>query len=382
MDAVSYTRFGQSMALVNALIGFAAGWINQSQMRFAIHGADANVQAAKTVALLVNVVVGSLALAMWSWMSLHNTWLAEGLLYTAMLCGLMAAADVLAIPRPGRFVLMELMRALALVATIGLSIAWVGALTTSLALMCFATSYVVPLVLPLSTRLRNPTRNSSGSLSWSLVSKGLKQWWLYGWPVGAWICVTSLMQVVDRMVVEATYGASASAQYIALFELYFRGVSLVLFPAVMASYPEIIRRWTAGHRDTALSLTRNVGLIQVALLAPLVVACVITTGWAGMALGMPVGGGVNKWLVAEFVAAAVIWQLVLIVHKPLELLQRTGLMLAFAVAAFAVFLISLWFFRGGPISLIPAAYITSGLAYLLLCLFSFRWVGLTSTASV
>lgn len=368
MTPDAFTRYGQGMALVNALIGFAAGWMNQSQMRFVHQPEQAQLRAAKGMAFLVNMIGGT-ALVAAVGIGAGDGWWSEIALYAAMLAGLMFTTDALARQSTARFVSMELARSVLLVVAILLAALVFPTLPASVVLTSVAASYLTPLAWSL------PSLRGLGELlprSAMTRAKGLfGSMWRFGWPVGAWICLTSAMQIIDRSFARHVFGVEASAHYIAVFEIYFRGVSLVVFPLLMAAYPEMIRRWSSGDREGALQLGRRVQRLQVYAFVP----CVLLSGLSVEVL-MPILGKAaapsDRIMAGTFAAGAIIWQWVLAAHKPLELDHRTPAMLLLALASLTVFAAMLWAVGSSGLVSIAAAYVVSGLAYVVGCRFAVR----------
>lgn len=363
MTAEEFTRYGQGMALVNALIGFAAGWMNQSQMRFVHQSEQAELRVAKGLAFIANLLGGALlvgAVGLWAG---AGGW-TEILLYAAMLTGLMVTTDALARQATRRFVSMELARSALLVGAILLAAYAFQSLSSRLVLMVVALSYLAPVAWHLPALGRLGERHL---VIISLQVKGLfAALWRFGWPVGAWICLTSAMQILDRSFARQTFGVEASAHYIAVFEVYFRGVSLVLFPLLMAAYPEMIKRWSSGNRDGAIRLGRRVHRLQAYAFVPCVLLSGLSVDWLMPILGKTAAPS-DRIMAATFACGAIIWQWALVAHKPLELEHRTPVMLILALVSVATFAATLWTAgRFGLVS-VATAYVVSGLTYIVGC---------------
>lgn len=366
MAPEAFTRYGQGMALVNALIGFSAGWINQSQIRFVHQRDQRQMRTAKGIALLFNLA-GGVGLIAITGILAGSEWWSEIFLFSAMLIGMMLTTDALARQFTARFVAMELARSVFFVAAILLAVLEFTTLPVNLVLASVGLSYLTPLPWSMHT-LRRPHRLFSRR---SLVrARGLlKSMWQFGWPVGAWICLISLMQVFDRSFVREVFGVEASAHYIALFEIYFRGVSLVTFPFVMSAYPEMIKLWAGGDREGALQLERHVERLQGFAFVPCVLISALSVEVSMPILGKAAAPG-DEILAGMFAAGAIIWQRVLAVHKPLELCHRTIAMLFLALASLTVFAGVLLAVGSSGLIGVAATYIVSGLVYIVCCRFA------------
>jgi O-antigen/teichoic acid export membrane protein len=372
MDASSYTSLGHSMAFVNAVIAFGAGWVNQSQIRF-IEVCNRIPLSGRFIAVLANINLGIIAIFLWSFSSRSDGWLYEAFLYVAMLVGLVVSTEALAYQRSSRYMWMELCRSMTLIATVFIAIATSSAITKDIALICIATSYLIPLGIPALLGRVKHLRPNAAEINWKEAVAGARAMWRYGWPLGLWICLVSLMQVLDRFAMDHAYGSGTAAQYIALFEVYFRGTALLLFPFVMASFPEMIKRWGKGEHLAAIALVKTIIKLHATLLLPLAGLCSLTSDWSTIVFGNTMQQ-VDPIVIALLVAGSVIWQIALIAHKPLELTQHTRLMLGFAIVALIVFAAVLFAAIAISPTLVPLAYVFSGLAYWALCAIAFRTI--------
>lgn len=362
MTSEGFTSYGQSLALVNALIGLAAGWLNQSQMRFA-HLADRrHLWLAKFLAVIVNSAVG-IALVSVGAYSFGLSPVACSVLYVAMLVGLVVTTDALAMQRHGRFMAMEIARAAVVIGSVVIYERIAEVPESRIVVGIIAISYLVPVGMAANRRFGHWSGESirSGLVD---ATRVLRKLWRFGWPVGLWIFLSSAMQILDREFTERVFGSHESARYIALFEIYFRGVSLAMFPLVMVAYPEMIRRWSNGESVAVAALARRILMMQLGSLVPVALVSAWSVGIVMPMLGMHVRDG-DGLLACLLALSAVIWQLVLMANKPLELNGRTVAMLAVMLATQVVFLLGLFLGKDLGLKAAPVAYIASGFFYIL-----------------
>lgn len=195
----------------------------------------------------------------------------------------------------------------------------------------------------------------------------LYTFWTYGWPLSLWLGFMSMFRVTDRYLIQHFYTFEQTGVYASLYDLVIRSYSLLLFPITSAVHPRIMSAWNSGQQKQAISIIRWTLFAQSSLFILLVVACALTAprivglvlsnsdvSASGLIIPLAVGGG--------------LWQMALIVHKPLEMTENSRLMLLAIVGALGInVLINYW---GLPrYGVIVAAYSTSVAAcfYMLLC---------------
>lgn len=162
----------------------------------------------------------------------------------------------------------------------------------------------------------------------------LARLWRYGAPLALWMAISILLNLSDRFLIDLLLSREEVGLYSAIYDVVYRGTGLLLAPVVLAAHPVIMNSWNQGDVKAAKHTIRNAGLLMAVL------GAILMVGWVAMAnpvVALIAGSqaahlGGLVWPVA---AGAVAWQVAMVGHKPLELLERTGLMVVLVAVALA-----------------------------------------------
>lgn len=200
--------------------------------------------------------------------------------------------------------------------------------------------------------------------------------WSYGWPMSLWLGSMAMFSVVDRYFIQHFYSFEQTGSYASLYDLIVRSFSLLFFPITLATHPRIMAAWNSEQHVKALSIIRWTLLTQIALFIPLIVFCALIMPRLMGVLLPNVDLSMSK-LILPLAVGGFLWQMSLVVHKPLEITENSRLMLlAISGALLINIFVNYW---GLPrYGVIVAAYssISSATFYMLICLFFYFVYGL------
>ena len=167
------------------------------------------------------------------------------------------------------------------------------------------------------------------------TSETIRQLWRFGWAVGLWLLFSQGLPVIDRWTIQRFAGYSSAGVYASLYEVMIRSLSFLVFPLTQAAHPRIMRAWNEGEFATSYRIIRysvqtQLIIFTAALGGVLLAAHRITR----LILGFD-DPTAARMLPVLFVGGF-LWQLALLLHKPLEIEQRTGAMLGAMAAVVAL----------------------------------------------
>jgi O-antigen/teichoic acid export membrane protein len=158
--------------------------------------------------------------------------------------------------------------------------------------------------------------------------------WQFGCAVGLWLLLSEALPVIDRWTIQKFASYTAAGVYASLYEVAVRSFAFLVFPLTHAAHPRIMRAWNEGrfaqsHRIIRYSVLAQLIIFVTVLGGVLFAARRITT----LVLGFD--DPLATRMLPMLLAGGFLWQLALLLHKPLEIQQRTGAMLV-AMAAVVV----------------------------------------------
>lgn len=381
-----YAEFALFSTFVISFCAFGVGWINQSQLRFAraehagsvlfrLRVIKSYVHAIGGLAVLALVAVGSLVvyfgwvrdggyeldmLAVSSALIFHGLYLVNN---GALQSGLRAQKVVVVeLVRGGLLLILPLgiyhffSSDDAFLSPAGLLAAGfaVGVLIASMFGGYFLRDYLIVLV---ARRIR-----------WSTLKQVFWKYWSFGWPMSVWLGVSTGLPLIERVVLKNNGGGQLFSDYVTHYEIFYRVFALGLFPITMALHPRIMQKYNTSDLAGSNALIGK-GLALQALVGLCVIGVLLSVADLVLA-GMGLRAVQDQLLfVASLCCAGVLWQMALLVHKPLERVNKTRLMVLFMfVSAGVLFLGDIYIVSRGSPLLFALMNVLSACVYISLCL--------------
>jgi O-antigen/teichoic acid export membrane protein len=373
-DAADYGVFSLTFAMANLLSVVAVVWISQAVLRFV--GSGTGVQSLRSIVAVATACVmvssaiglGLLFIGVWS-PALQSTagvrW-EMPLLSVALALNATVAAYATALQQFRAYRITEVARGALLLLLVAAVAFWqTGARGLALA---YAAATLAPsgLLLRHLESINTPTPDLP-------LGKVLRQYLQYGWPMTIWAALQAAQSLIERNVLGAALLPSEFGSFMASTDVIVRGIGLALMPVVTFVHARLMS--TAGHRSSLDPAGRKLlisGLQLIALGGCGLTALVLLA----RNLLVHVAPGIAKIdtpTLLMLCAAATLWALALIIHKPLELARRTKLMsllLAFAVGV-QWFLLTHWVGTWQKLAM-PMASCLAALLYIAACIVAAR----------
>ena len=151
----------------------------------------------------------------------------------------------------------------------------------------------------------------------------------FGWPLSIWLTVSLALQFFDRFFISYYYDYTLTGVYAGFYDLVVRIFSILIFPITMAVHPRMMSLWNKSHHSDAISIWKMAMLIQIFIFSCICIIvqlffeeitfCLI---WIFSDLNPQYFHLLMPLLIGGF-----IWQFALLIHKPIELNQKTHFML-------------------------------------------------------
>lgn len=189
----------------------------------------------------------------------------------------------------------------------------------------------------------------------------------YGWPFSFWFICYYLIGYVDKVIMRQHYGGTVQGNYNALFDLLTKGFGLTLAPVVLAVGPVLTAAYESKDRQSVKALLKKLILLEMAVFL-LAVIVYLLFGYKLILnlLHIPV----EKQFVQAgllILCGTFVWQIAILLHKPMELKMQSVMLLAIIAIAFVSQLIFYYLFRSADYLLIcPAGFCLAAVVYVLL----------------
>ncbi len=317
-----YGQYAVALGISLTAATYAAGWLVQSILRFQAQwerdGSGARFAATVGTSLLAASAVAIIAAYIIALTSLEISF--AGAALTLAVIPLAAAyqvtfATVQARLEPRRVLIAESVKAAALVGLPLILLLWLPH-TPAILLLGVVFGYGAGLLVLFRWRLRPGNTDR----------EALTVLWNFGWPLGLWLGFSQLLAVVDRYLIAHMLDFAAAGSYASVFDLTRKGFLLALSPVTLAVHPMLTRLWTEERRAEAMNLLRYALRWQIALSAVGVIGLIAIEPYL-MASLLGKGAAAGAGLLLPLAMGSAIWSISLLLHKTLELRNRTRLML-------------------------------------------------------
>ena len=157
----------------------------------------------------------------------------------------------------------------------------------------------------------------------------IKPFFNYGVPLSIWLGVSLSLNLLDRYFIEYYYGSSLMGSYAGFSEFIIRIFSIFVFPITLAVHPILMNNWNKNKNINEFFIK----LFKASIFQ--IIICLVMLGllfifkndfFYLIQIMIPeVDISMKKIMIPVFIGGF-LWQLALIIHKPLEIEERTLIM--------------------------------------------------------
>jgi O-antigen/teichoic acid export membrane protein len=348
-----YGRFAVIVPLLMAVAGASSGWLAQGILRFhPVAGDPDSRQAAFDRAVNLGTVASVLVTALLLTATLgglhyrFSTSLVSLAFCLSLLVYTVALSRFQAKLQPMSVLRREIVRSTAGFFIPVLFVVITGRKHFELIILGQAIAYTMA-VLPIFGSRSRAKQNASPSMGdlqpdFSTGST-IRQLWLFGWAVGLWLLLSQGLPVIDRWTIQRVAGFNSAGIYASLYEIAIRSFSFLVFPLTQAAHPRIMRAWNEGKFAESYRIIRYSMLYQLVIFGTVLGGVSLFSHWiTRFILGFDDPTAAR--MLPVLLVGGFLWQLALMLHKPLEIAQRTGAMLIAMAAVVALNLIACFIF--------------------------------------
>jgi O-antigen/teichoic acid export membrane protein len=198
-----------------------------------------------------------------------------------------------------------------------------------------------------------------------------KSFFNYGAPLSLWFVFSYLTSYVDKLFMFKYAGAEVQGNYQAIFDLLYRGITLIVSPMVTSLFPLLTVAYVNGDRTEIRKFLKR--LISYELTGFAVVS--ILYWWFGADLLLYVlktpKTETFKMIGFIVICGTFIWQFAILIQKRFELQLKSLFLFLMMLIAFSLQVVFYLIFRNSHIELLyPLGFLLSSVVYLFLISFS------------
>jgi len=346
IGAEEYGKYSVQLSFLMACSAFTVGWLNQSTLRYySKYQNDQQLPQVFFIGLVFSLLLGSLILVIGSLVTINSQKFPLtniGLALFLALCFFQFLSTVLrAQLRPNVVIIVTALQSI-LGIVLPLLLLWVLGHNHKYLLLGLAGSYIaLPLVFSVFNIGRLKIFWLSANDNRHQYKLILSEFFRYGFPLSLWFGVSLSLPFFDRFFIEYFYGFENTGIYASFTDLVIRIFSILVFPLTLAAHPRIMSAWNNNNQSAAITIWRKALQYQLGIFIILVATVMIFTDqiFSLLMVALPELNISYSYLLMPILIGGFLWQFALLCHKPLEMEQRTKLMVVLMLAALCVNLI-------------------------------------------
>ena len=346
IGAEEYGKYSVQLSFLMACSAFTVGWLNQSTLRYySKYQNDQQLPQVFFIGLVFSLLLGSLILVIGSLVTINSQKFPLtniGLALFLALCFFQFLSTVLrAQLRPNVVIIVTALQSI-LGIVLPLLLLWVLGPNHKYLLLGLAGSYIaLPLVFSVFNIGRLKIFWLSANDNRHQYKLILSEFFRYGFPLSLWFGVSLSLPFFDRFFIEYFYGFENTGIYASFTDLVIRIFSILVFPLTLAAHPRIMSAWNNNNQSVAITIWRKALQYQLGIFIILMATVMIFTDqiFSLLMVALPELNISYSYLLMPILIGGFLWQFALLCHKPLEMEQRTKLMVVLMLAALCVNLI-------------------------------------------
>ena len=346
IGAEEYGKYSVQLSFLMACSAFTVGWLNQSTLRYySKYQNDQQLPQIFFIGLVFSLLLGSLILVIGSLVTINSQKFPLtniGLALFLALCFFQFLSTVLrAQLRPNVVIIVTALQSI-LGILLPLLLLWVLGPNHKYLLLGLAGSYIaLPLVFSVFNIGRLKIFWLSANDNRHQYKLILSEFFRYGFPLSLWFGVSLSLPFLDRFFIEYFYSFENTGIYASFTDLVIRIFSILVFPLTLAAHPRIMSAWNNNNQFVAITIWRKALQYQLGIFIILMATVMIFTDqiFSLLMVALPELNISYSYLLMPILIGGFLWQFALLCHKPLEMDQRTKLMVALMLAALCVNLI-------------------------------------------
>jgi len=341
-----YGKYSVQLSFFMAYSSLTVGWLNQSTLRYySKYQNDQQLPQIFFIGLVFSLLLGSLILVIGSLVIVNNQKFplnSIGLALFLALCSFQFLSAVLRSQlRPNAIIVVTVLQSL-LGIVFPLLLLWVLGPNHKYLLLGLAGSYIA---LPLVFLALNIDRFK---IFWPIAHDSrhhykliLSKFFRYGFPLSLWFGISLSLPFLDRFFIEYFYSFEVTGIYASFTDLVIRIFSILVFPLTLAAHPRIMSAWNNNNQSAAFTIWRKALQYQLGIFIILMAIVTMFTDqiFSLLMVVLPELNISYSYLLIPILIGGFLWQFALLCHKPLEMDQRTKLMVVLMLAALCVNLI-------------------------------------------
>ena len=192
-------------------------------------------------------------------------------------------------------------------------------------------SYLIPLIV-----FQFQIEKFTNKLSRAETKTITKQIIQFGIPIALFLSGSLALSANDRFIISKFINKETAGTYAAIYDTINKGVIAIFSPILMTFYPVITQLHNNNEKQLALKKINKLIWIEVLLIFVGLILLIVICPYLLELIFKQKANTNLQWTTCLVFVGVCLWQIAMLVHKPLELQQKTELMAVAVIIAFVV----------------------------------------------
>ena len=336
IGAEEYGKYSIIFSFTNLIATFSFGWLNQSILRYRLtYNSSAKILSPILMGFIFGIISVTLFVITTSIFEFPIIFSNKSVIFLAISIGIfnIVKSTFQSEELPNKVILITSFQSILMIICSIILIKLYNNDAKSL-ILGISFGYLIP-ILPY-------TKLFTSNVITKKNIKRIKPFFNYGAPLSIWLGISLSLNFLDRYFIEYYFGSSLMGSYAGFSEFIIRIFSIVIFPITLAVHPILMNKWNKNKNihDSLMKLIQA-SLIQIIIFIIMLIPLSIFKDpffYLIQTMIPELDNSMNKIMIHIFIGGF-LWQIALVLHKPLEIEERTLIMVVCIILSLLINLI-------------------------------------------
>ena len=323
IGAEEYGKYSIIFSFTNLIAAFSFGWLNQSILRYrSIYSSSKKILSPISLGFIIGTIPVILFVIITSAIGFPTIFSNKHIIFLALSIGIfnIIKSTFQSDELPNKVILITSLQSILMI-------------ICSIIILKLYDNSAESLVFGISLGYLMPILPYSKLFSINVITKKnikkIKPFFNYGAPLSIWLAISLSLSLLDRYFIEYYYGSSLMGSYAGFSEFMIRIFSIFIFPITLAVHPILMNKWNKNkniHEFFVKLFKASMIQILICLIMLIPVYFFKEDFFYFIQIMIPGIDSSMKEIIIPIFIGGFLWQLALVLHKPLEIEERTLIM--------------------------------------------------------
>ena len=323
IGAEEYGKYSIIFSFTNLIAAFSFGWLNQSILRYrSTFSSSVKILSPISLGFIIGTIPVIIFVIITSAFGFPAIFSNKHIIFLALLIGMFNIIKSIfqSEELPNKVILITSYQSILMI-------------ICSIIILKLYDNSAESLILGISFGYLLPILPYSKLFSINIITKEnikkINPFFNYGLPLSLWLGISLSLNLLDRFFIEYYYGSSLMGSYAGFSEFVIRIFSIFIFPITLAVHPILMNKWNKNkniHEFFVKLFKASMIQILIFLIMLIPVYFFKEDFFYLIQIMIPEIDVSMKEIIIPIFIGGFLWQLALVLHKPLEIEERTLIM--------------------------------------------------------